>query len=368
MIVFWIVAALLSAAAAAAIMAGAASGARADAQVVIPDPSLVLHRRQLAEVEDLAERGLLAGPEVETLRAEAARRLLSAADETQTAPSATPRDRLVILIVAAVTALLALGVYLAVGAAGAPDQPFAKRVAAWRAADPASLDPAQMAAVLNVMARNNPTDPAPLQAMAIAQLASDQAIAAQTTLRKALKLAPQNASLWASLGESFVAGAQGTVDIDAQRAFNEALQRDPANRAAHYYLGRAAFITGDKAAGEAHWRAILATLTPDDPRRAGLESELATAQTAPALNAGGPTQAQINAAQGAVGPDQIRAMVDGLAARLAADPNDAAGWARLIRAYGVLGETAKRDEALRRSTARFGDQPEIVAALKAAAQ
>ena len=69
-----------------------------------------------------------------------------------------------------------------------------------------------------------------------------------------------------------------------------------------------------------------------------------------------------------VGPDQIRAMVDGLAARLAADPNDAAGWARLIRAYGVLGETAKRDDALRRATARFGDQPDIVAALKAAAQ
>jgi cytochrome c-type biogenesis protein CcmH len=61
-------------------------------------------------------------------------------------------------------------------------------------------------------------------------------------------------------------------------------------------------------------------------------------------------------------------MVDGLAARLAADPNDAAGWVRLIRAYGVLGETAKRDEALRRASARFGDQPEIVAALKAAAR
>jgi cytochrome c-type biogenesis protein CcmH len=134
-------------------------------------------------------------------------------------------------------------------------------------------------------------------------------------------------------------------------------------------MGRAAFAAGDKATGLAHWRAVLDTLPADDPRRAGLEAEIATARTAPAaLNAGGPTQAQINAAQGAVGPDQIRAMVDGLAARLAADPNDAAGWARLIRAYGVLGETAKRDEALRRASARFGDQPEIVAALKAAAQ
>jgi cytochrome c-type biogenesis protein CcmH len=368
MIVFWIVAALLSAAAAAAIMAGAASGARVDTQAMSPDPGLALHRRQLAEVEDLAERGLLAGPEVETLRAEAARRLLSAADETETAPSATPRDRLAILIIAALTALLALGVYLGVGAPGTPDQPFAKRVAAWRSGDPASLDPAQMAAVLNTIARNNPTDPAPLQAMAIAQMASDQVIAAQTTLRKAIALAPERAGLWASLGESFVAGAQGTVDIDAQRAFQEALKREPANRVANYYMGRAAFAAGDKATGLAHWRAVLDTLAADDPRRAGLEAEIAAAQAGTALNAGGPTQAQINAAQGAVGPEQIRAMVDGLAARLAADPNDAAGWVRLIRAYGVLGETAKRDEALRRASARFGDQPEIVAALKAAAR
>ena len=361
MIMFWSVAALLSAAAAVAIMAGAASGARADAQAVIPDPGLALHRRQLAEVDDLAERGLLAGSELETLRAEAARRLLSAADEAA-APGGAPRDRVVVLIVAAATAVLALGLYLAVGSPGAADQPFAKRVAAWRAADPASLDPSQMAAVLNVMAKNNPTDPAPLQAMAIAQMASEQPIAAQTTLRKALRLAPENPGLWASLGESFVAGAQGVVDVDAQRAFQEALKREPANRAANYYLGRAAFAAGDKAAGLARWRAVLDTLPADDPRRAGLEAEIATAQ------AGGPTEAQIAAAQGQVGPDQIRAMVDGLAARLAADPNDAAGWARLIRAYGVLGETAKRDDALRRATARFGDQPDIVAALKAAAQ
>ena len=97
MIMFWIVAALLSAAAAAAIMAGAASGARADAQAVIPDPGLALHRRQLAEVDDLAERGLLAGAELDTLRAEAARRLLSAADEAgaPAAPGGAPRDRVV---------------------------------------------------------------------------------------------------------------------------------------------------------------------------------------------------------------------------------------------------------------------------------
>ena len=52
----------------------------ADALSAPSDPSLALHRRQLAEVDDLAERGLLAEPEADTLRAEAARYHAEAAE------------------------------------------------------------------------------------------------------------------------------------------------------------------------------------------------------------------------------------------------------------------------------------------------
>ena len=41
----------------------------------------------------------------------------------------------------------------------------------------------------------------------------------------------------------------------------------------------------------------------------------------------------------------IRSMVERLAGRLAENPNDPEGWQRLIRAYEVLGETAKAAEA-----------------------
>src|SRR4030095_13255981 len=41
------------------------------------------------------------------------------------------------------------------------------------------------------------------------------------------------------------------------------------------------------------------------------------------------------------GAPNPRAMVDMLAARLKADPNDALGWVRLMRAYTVLGGTGK---------------------------
>jgi cytochrome c-type biogenesis protein CcmH len=45
----------------------------------------------------------------------------------------------------------------------------------------------------------------------------------------------------------------------------------------------------------------------------------------------------------------IRGMVEGLAARLAQQPNDPDGWARLGRSYGVLGEREKARDAWRRA-------------------
>jgi cytochrome c-type biogenesis protein CcmH len=59
-------------------------------------------------------------------------------------------------------------------------------------------------------------------------------------------------------------------------------------------------------------------------------------------------------------------MVDGLAARLKANPDDPAGWVRLVRAYAVLGETDRRDAALAAARQRYAGKPDILAQLNAA--
>ncbi len=51
-------------------------------------------------------------------------------------------------------------------------------------------------------------------------------------------------------------------------------------------------------------------------------------------------------------------MVDRLASRLKASPDDPPGWARLIRAYGVLGQTAKREAAMGEARRLFKDRPQ----------
>jgi cytochrome c-type biogenesis protein CcmH/NrfG len=77
----------------------------------------------------------------------------------------------------------------------------------------------------------------------------------------------------------------------------------------------------------------------------------------------GPTDADVRDAQSMSDGDRqvmIQGMVDGLAARLEDSPNDASGWARLIRARMVLGQ---RDEAAANVAAMrriFENEPETV--------
>jgi cytochrome c-type biogenesis protein CcmH len=74
----------------------------------------------------------------------------------------------------------------------------------------------------------------------------------------------------------------------------------------------------------------------------------------------GPTDEQMRAARDLSPEEQaemIRGMVDGLAARLAEQPDDSEGWRMLARSYGVLGETAKAAEAAKQAATLLPDDP-----------
>jgi len=73
-------------------------------------------------------------------------------------------------------------------------------------------------------------------------------------------------------------------------------------------------------------------------------------------------------ATGPGGAPNPRAMVEMLAARLKADPNDALGWVRLMRAYTVLGETEKAQQALVSARKAFADNKDAQTAFTTAAK
>ncbi|WP_454714522.1 c-type cytochrome biogenesis protein CcmI [Caulobacter segnis] len=358
MIAFWIAATGLSAVTAGLVLRGAARARPVDDAQTRLEP----HRRRLAEVERLALDGLLAEGELKAARAEAARGLLAAADQTQVweRDGAGPRKAVVVAVGAACVAAISL--YVTLGRPELPDQPFAKRVAAWKDADAATLQPEQIAAVLEGVVAERPKDPEPLVFLAKARAAAGDLTGAEAALRKAVHVAPKRADIWSLLGETFVMEAKGQVGADAKLAFGEALKVDPADLRARYYLARGKIAEGDVQGGLADWRALVAGLPAADPGRAALAQEIAQVEAKGGLPSAEPAAEANPQVQG-----MIAGMVEGLAARLAQAPDDADGWVRLVRAYAVLGETAKRDAARASASARFKDQPKVLSALRQAA-
>jgi cytochrome c-type biogenesis protein CcmH len=355
MIVFWVAAGVLSAAVAGLILSRAARAASANEA---SDPTPILYRRQLAEIDELAERGLMGEAERKSAHAEAGRRLLAATDAPAQAWTADPKARRGVLIAAIAAPVLALVVYLKLGSPGMADQPFATRLKSWQTSSPTELQPPELAAVLKKLIAERAPDPEGYRLLAIAENASQNAPETIRALRHALKLAPQRADLWEMLGEAQVTEADGKLSDDAKVAFAEAVKRDPKSVLARFYLARARIDAGDKAGGLADWRALMAELPADDPRRPAIAQQIAEhegrAEPAPAPGGG-----QM---------DMIRGMVEGLAQRLKANPDNPEGWVKLVHAYAVLGETGKRDAALKNARARYLAKPDVLRDLDAAAK
>ncbi len=180
------------------------------------------------------------------------------------------------------------------------------------------------------------------QAYMSANDATDAAKAFARAIEAAEALGQRYSFLYSAYGEALTRAAAGAVTEDAATAFGQALALDPKDKAARYFLGLAAAARGNNAEALQYWSSLLA----DVPANSDLHADLVD------------RMAQLRARSGG-GPPDIGAMVAGLAARLKANPDDPAGWQRLIRAYAVLGDKDKAHAALadaRKAAAGHGDQ------------
>ncbi len=353
MMLFLFLAAVLAAGAAALIIGRAVVvGRGADG----PDPTEAVYLRQLEEVDDLAARGLLDEPDRRQAFAEAARRLLSTQQAAEgPAPAPSRSAGRIVTLAAGAAAAAAVVLYMLVGAPGTPDAPFKARLAQWRAADPQTLGPAPMAAVLSDLASRHPNDATLAAYLGSARLAAGDGYGAIEALRHAVRLEPRNVQTLVLLGQAQASLEADQVSPEAEATFRRALALEPANPAARYALAKAQILRGDTASGVAGLRALRESLAAGDPRRAMLDDQIAQAgQSAP------PAAEDPQAAM-------IRGMVAGLAERLKQSPDDAPGWARLVRSYGVLGDGARQRQALAEARMIFAGRPKELAIVEAEA-
>jgi len=164
-----------------------------------------------------------------------------------------------------------------------------------------------------------------------------------------------NAALDAAYGEALVVANNGAVPQEAEDAFNAALAVDPHSAPARFYLGLARIEHKDNAGAIQLWQSLLNDTPVTSPLHQMLVDRLAMLTS----------QAAAGAPGAAPNP---RAMVAMLAARLKADPNDALGWVRLMRAYTVLGETEQARQALADARKAFPDNQDAQTAFKTAAK
>lgn len=298
---------------------------------------LAIYRDQLAELERERATGNLAESEAAAGRTEIERRMLAAGDAATGAKPATSSDvwqKWLPPALSLFVPLLALGLYLQVGRPGLPAAPFADRGAEHPA--PQQLDVPR------------------LLAEARARLAQD----------------PNDADALAALGEGLTLEAGGTVTQPALDALRRALQARPDDARILYYLGLHEAQSGDSKAAIARWRDLEAKSPPDAPYLGLLRAEIARVAKAAGIEvppnpqtsgpqAAGPQSSmpqpsrEQQEAMAQLTPEQrqraIRSMVEGLATRLADNPQDRAGWLRLANAWKVLGDNEKAADAYGRA-------------------
>ncbi|MGO8919803.1 MAG: tetratricopeptide repeat protein [Stellaceae bacterium] len=267
----------------------------------------------------------------------------------------------------------AAALYLALGAPGVPDQPYAAREHERAlAAEHDHGDMEKKAAALEQRLKANPDSADDWRLLARTEEALGLWQKSAEAYRQALRLTRDRPDVAAEYGEMLVMAADGIVTPEARAALATAIAGDPGNAAARYYLALGEAQEGHAATAIAAWQQLAAEQPADSPLRAELKTRIEEAARTAGLAvpelaapAPGPSKAQQEAAA-RMTPEarqqMIRGMVEGLAAKLQADPGDAEGWLRLGRAYGVLGERDKSAEAYEHAAKLRPDDAQILLA------
>ena len=316
---------------------------------------VAIYKDQLAEIERDLAAGRIAPEEAEAARIEVSRRLLKAAGrETagEAEPPAVARGRRTAAIAFVALALPAVAAAL-YHRLGAPWEALPRPAAA--AKGPGGLSLAEMVAKVEAHIRDNPNDGRGYEVLAPVYMRLGRFDAAIGAWRKAIDLLGDAPLRDAGLGEALVGQAQGDVTPEARKTFDKALALDAGSVPARYYLALAAMQDGKRDDARRMWTDMLAGAPQDAPwtapvRRAlaELDSQQTPADAPTKAAAPGPGVGDV-AAAAKMGEGErnafIRSMVARLADRLKQNGDDPEGWARLVRAYGVLGQKDRADEA-----------------------
>ena len=343
---------------------------------------LTVYKDQIKEIERDHERGLFDEVQAEAARLEIQRRMLALAESEPDAVYASPTGRkFVIALIAGMVPVGAFVMYGFLGSPATPDFPFAERPQQNQQAVVGETT-VKLLERLKARLESQPNNIQGWLLLARSSMSVEKYEQAASAYRKAIALGASNPDIAVDYAEALSVSGGAVVTDEARKIFADTVIRDPLNTKARYYLGLAQAQQGNIKEALQAWVDLRALSPPNAPWSQVVNRQIARAvqdlglkspnlkpsaaiqalmenskspvravspeMQAPQAPVRGPTAGDVEAAGQMSAKDRaafIRSMVQRLADRLKENPNDRNGWLRLARAYDVLGEKKKAQEA-----------------------
>jgi len=318
--IFWSLAFVVTAIACAALYY-AGAGRRVNATAAVVDSPEVAHLKlQLREIESDLALGRLGPAEGVAAKGELARELMRLKGTTKPLTDTGSR-RGIVAGAAVATALLAFGVYSALGRPDLPAQPLTER----KDVPPPEMTLDDAIARIEAQLKAKPDDLRGWSVIAPAYMQLGRFADAAAALRKVIELDGPTADRETDLGEALMMAKDGDASGEPLELFRSASNRDVKHVRSRYYLASEATRAGDFANAKAQWQALLKLSTGGESWVANAEAGLAAAEA----GLGGDMPANAD----------VASMVEGLSKRLMQSGGTIDEWTRLVRSRLVLGQT-----------------------------
>jgi cytochrome c-type biogenesis protein CcmH len=329
---------------------------------------------QLAELQREVAAGLVSAEAAAATRLEIERRILASGERDATADgkpasaTAASARMFAVILVASLAPLAAFAIYLATGTPNEPSHPY---IAANDSSADSAMAAGEMTDLVAKLAARLEQEPQNIEGwklLARSYGTLQRPADAAAAYGRAYELDPKDLGLAADYAEALVQAADGKVPPEAMPLLASANQGDRSAPKPRFYLA----IAKAQAGQPRDALAMLKSLQLDSPdgapwlaavqeridaiaKEAGIDPATIESQSVAQIERpAGPSAEDVQAAQ-SMTPEQqqqmIRGMVEGLAKRLEANPNDLEGWKRLGQSYFVLNEPVRARDAYARAVA-----------------
>ena len=316
-----------------------------------------IYRDQLETLERDLSRGIISAQDYDATRDELQLRLLDDTEEPAAVSASGQASfwsgRRTAIVIALLFPLGAGGMYWWLGAPAAIDPVATQKVNDDKVAT--------MVDALAARLKANPDNPKGWAMLARSYKVMGRFVEAEQAFLKAGDLVNNDPDLLVDYADLLAVRASNNIEGKPIELVNKALALNPQHPMGLMMAGVAAYRRSDFALAVKQWEKLLAVLEPGSPDALQVEADINEARTKAGLPPGMRAPAGAQPAAGAaetsklapvdeaavpgMTPEKINQMIDALAAKLKANPDDPAGWVRLARAYKVQGRLPEAEAA-----------------------